>query len=60
MSDPGLRFISAFGFFAMIAIAWVFSKDRRRFPLKTVAWGIGLQVSLAILLRRIGNPDTML
>ena len=52
MSDPGLRLISAFGFFAMIAIAWAFSKDRRRFPLKTVAWGIGLQVSLAILLLR--------
>ena len=52
MSDPGLRLISAFGFFAMIAIAWAFSKDRRRFPLKTVAWGVGLQVSLAILLLR--------
>ena len=52
MSDPGLRFISAFGFFAMIAIAWIFSKDRRNFPLKTVAWGVGLQVSLAILLLR--------
>lgn len=52
MSDPGLRAISAFGFFTMIAIAWLFSQDRRRFPTVTVAWGVGLQVSLAILLLR--------
>ncbi|MFP8875180.1 MAG: nucleoside transporter C-terminal domain-containing protein, partial [Myxococcota bacterium] len=50
MSDSTLRLISAFGFFVMIAIAWLFSKDRSRFPWITVRWGIGLQVGLALLL----------
>lgn len=50
MSDPGLRAISVLGFFSMIAIAWVFSKDRSLFPWRTVSWGIGIQLLLAILL----------
>ncbi len=50
MTDSGLRAISALGFFAMIGIAWLFSSDRRRIPWVTVAWGIGLQLALALLL----------
>jgi len=50
VSDTGLRGISALGFCAMIAIAWLFSSDRRRFPVRTVAWGVGLQILLAVLL----------
>ena len=50
MSEFQLRFVSAFGFFAMIGIAWLFSSDRRRVPWITVAWGIGLQLALALLL----------
>jgi CNT family concentrative nucleoside transporter len=50
MSDVSLRIISLFGFFTMIAIAWIFSANRRRFPFVTVIWGIGIQFSLAILL----------
>jgi CNT family concentrative nucleoside transporter len=50
MSDASLRLISAFGFFVMIGIAWVFSKNRNRFPWVTVVWGIGLQWALALLL----------
>ncbi len=50
MSESQLRVVSAFGFFAMIGIAWLLSSDRRRFPWTTVAWGIGLQLALALLL----------
>ena len=50
MNEGHLRLISVLGFFAMIAIAWLFSSDRRRVPWVTIAWGIGLQVALALLL----------
>ena len=52
MSDPGARLVSVLGFVAMLAIAWGASQDRRRFPWRTVAWGVGLQLALgAVLLR---------
>jgi len=50
MSDLGLRFISAFGVLAMIAIAWAVSVERRRMPWRTVLFGLGIQLGLALLL----------
>ena len=50
MTDLGLRAVSALGFFCLIAIAWLCSSDRRRFPWRTVLWGVGLQAGLALLL----------
>ena len=50
MSESQLRAISALGFFAMIGIAWLFSSDRRRVPWVTIAWGIGLQLALGLIL----------
>jgi CNT family concentrative nucleoside transporter len=52
VSDPGLRAMSVLGFFTMIAIAWLLSTDRRRFPWRTAAWGVGLQLGLGLLLLR--------
>ena len=52
MSDPGLRAMSVLGFATMIAIAWCLSTDRRRFPWRTAAWGVGLQLGLGLLLLR--------
>jgi CNT family concentrative nucleoside transporter len=46
----GPRLVSAVGFVAMIAIAWAFSQDRRRFPWRTVAWGAALQLALGVVL----------
>lgn len=46
------RGIALVGLFTMIAIAWLFSSDRRRFPLRTVLWGVGLQLALGLLLLR--------
>jgi len=50
VSELSLRAVSGLGFFAMIAIAWLLSSDRRRVPWRTVAWGVGLQLALALLL----------
>jgi len=52
MSEPGLRAVSALGLGVMIGIAWLASSDRRRFPWRTVAWGLGAQLSLAALMLR--------
>ena len=34
----------------MIAIAWTISYNRKRFPWRTVVWGLGLQFALAIFI----------
>ncbi|MBM4381912.1 MAG: NupC/NupG family nucleoside CNT transporter [Deltaproteobacteria bacterium] len=52
MSEPASRAAAVLGIAAFIAIAWVFSEHRRRFPLRVVAWGLGLQVALALVLLR--------
>jgi CNT family concentrative nucleoside transporter len=36
----------------MIGIAWAASTERRRFPLRTVIWGVALQLGLGLLLLR--------
>jgi len=41
---------SGIGIIAILAAAWLFSEDRRAFPLRTVAAGLALQVVLALLL----------
>lgn len=45
-----LKLISALGIVAMIACAWIFSRDRKHFPWRTVFWGIGLQFAFAIFI----------
>jgi CNT family concentrative nucleoside transporter len=52
------RAVSTLGLVAMIAIAWAFSVDRRRFPWRIVGWGLALQLSLGVLLLKTpaGRP----
>ena len=50
MTDPVLRLISALGLVGLIAIAWVFSTQRRVVPWRVIGWGLGLQLALALLL----------
>jgi concentrative nucleoside transporter, CNT family len=45
-----LKLISLFGWFAMIAVAWAISLNRKKFPWRTVIWGVGLQFVLALLI----------
>ena len=45
-----LKLISLLGWFAMIAVAWAISYNRKLFPWRTVLWGVGLQFTLALLI----------
>ena len=45
-----LKLISLLGWFTMISIAWAISFNRKRFPWRTVIWGVGLQFLLALLI----------
>jgi CNT family concentrative nucleoside transporter len=44
------RFVSALGLVVMIFVAWLVSSDRRAMPWRTIAWGVGLQLALAVVL----------
>jgi len=52
LSDAGLRALSLLGLVGIVAIAWLFSTERRRLPWRVVAWGSGLQLALGLLLLR--------
>jgi CNT family concentrative nucleoside transporter len=41
------------GLAAMVALAYLFSTDRRSIRLRTVAWGLGLQIVFAFLVLRV-------
>jgi CNT family concentrative nucleoside transporter len=40
------------GILAVLAAAWLFSTDRRRIRWRTIAWGLGLQITFAFLVLR--------
>lgn len=44
------KLISLLGVFVMLGCAWALSSDRKRFPVRIVAWGIGLQLAFALLI----------
>ncbi|MCP5522659.1 MAG: Na+ dependent nucleoside transporter domain protein [Verrucomicrobiales bacterium] len=48
------RLISLFGILVFLGVAWVLSRHRSRFPWRTVAWGLGLQVAFGLLILRTG------
>lgn len=43
-----LKLISLLGFVLLLALAWALSTHRKQFPWRTLFWGIGLQVALAL------------
>jgi CNT family concentrative nucleoside transporter len=45
-----LHFTNLFGWVAMLLFAWGISYNRKKFPWRTVIWGLGLQLTLAILI----------
>ncbi len=51
------RFVSIFGLFALVGVAWLFSTHRDAVNWRTVAWGIGLQllVGCFILIPGVGD-----
>jgi CNT family concentrative nucleoside transporter len=50
MTELTDRLTSLLGLAVMIGIAWLCSSDRRAMPWRTVAWGVGLQFALALVL----------
>src|SRR5437899_12215913 len=46
------RFAGLLGLATMVGLAYLFSTDRKAIRLKTVLWGLGLQVSFAFFVLR--------
>jgi len=42
--------VSLLGLIAMLALAWALSEDRTRVPWRLIAWGLGLQLVIGLLL----------
>lgn len=47
------RFTGILGLLSMLGLAYLFSTNRREIRLKTVGWGLGLQVAFAIFVLKI-------
>jgi len=48
------KMVSLLGLVAFIAIGWLLSNNRRRFPWRTVLWGLGLQFTFALFILKTG------
>ena len=46
------RFTGVLGLLAMLGLAYLFSSNRRAIQMKTVAWGLGLQIVIAYFVLR--------
>jgi len=53
------RFTGVLGLLSMLALAYAFSTNRKAIRLKTVGWGLGLQVAFAIFVLRIDVGRTL-
>jgi CNT family concentrative nucleoside transporter len=47
------RFTGILGLLTMLGLAYIFSTNRRAIRVKTVAWGLGLQITFAIFVLRV-------
>ncbi|HZF38485.1 MAG TPA: nucleoside transporter C-terminal domain-containing protein [Blastocatellia bacterium] len=45
--------VSAAGFFAFAIVAWLFSANRRKVQWKTIAWGMGMQLVIGLLIFQV-------
>ena len=50
MGDFMERIIGIFGIIAILAIAYIFSNNRKKINFKLIMWGISLQIFFAILI----------
>jgi CNT family concentrative nucleoside transporter len=48
-----LAVVSAVGFFVLTGLAWLCSENRRAISWRTVAWGLGLQILIGLLVFRL-------
>src|ERR1700723_2628957 len=47
------RFTGILGLLTMLGLAYAFSTNRQAIRIKTVAWGLGLQLAFAVLVLRV-------
>src|ERR1700746_799371 len=47
------RLTGVLGIAVILGLAYVFSTDRRAIKLKTIAWGLGLQLALGLFVLRV-------
>ena len=45
-----MQFLSLIGLVALLGLAWAMSYHRRRFPVRTVIWGLGLQFVFTLII----------
>jgi concentrative nucleoside transporter, CNT family len=53
------RFTGILGLLTMLGLAYIFSTNRRAIRVKTVAWGLGLQIAFAIFVLKIDLGRTL-
>ena len=51
------RFTGVLGLLTMLGLAYAFSTNRRAIRLKTVAWGLGLQLALGLFVLRVKSGE---
>ncbi len=54
------RFTGVLGILAVLAAAYLFSTDRRRIRWRTIAWGLGLQITFAFLVLRFSIGQSVM
>lgn len=54
-----LHWTSLLGLVVFIGLAWLCSMDRKVFPWRTVAWGLGLQLAFALLILKTALGQTI-
>ena len=47
------RFVGLLGMATILGLAYIFSTDRKAIRLKTIAWGLGLQLALGLFVLRV-------
>src|ERR1700683_4961048 len=53
------RYTGILGLLTMLGLAYAFSTNRRAIRMKTVAWGLGLQIAMAIFVLRTQKGERL-
>jgi len=53
------RYTGILGLLTMLGLAYIFSTDRKAIRLKTVAWGLGLQIAMAVFVLRVAAGERL-
>jgi concentrative nucleoside transporter, CNT family len=52
--------VSAVGFIVFVGIAWLLSSNRRQIAWRTIAWGVGLQLIIGLIIFRLPGSHRIL